>query len=277
MALVLGGGMMCNGCVWGRAAWWLIAALICAPAQAFGEVASHSPARPLPVASERPLGEGPHYFVQPASGNDAWEGTQERPWRTVGHAVTKLKAGDTLVLRGGTYYEHAKAALRGTAERPITLRAYPGELATLDGGLREFLDDPAAAWEACPGGATGEYRSQKQFPGLDVDAGEGPAVFGNFGDSLVPLQAYRFLGDLRSDNPFWNIDNKVGSESFVYCGPGVFYDRETGRIHCRLAHTKLSGLGEDNYRGVTDPRLIPLVIAGGDEPPLKLVGCQTVR
>ena len=46
---------------------------------------------------------------------------------------------------------------------------------------------------------------------------------------------YRFHGDLRSDNTYWNVENKVGGESVVYCGPGVFYDRETGRIHCRLA------------------------------------------
>ncbi|HEX5106556.1 MAG TPA: hypothetical protein VFV87_22205 [Pirellulaceae bacterium] len=238
--------------------------------------ASHQPARPLPMASERPLEEGPAWFVHPAEGNDEWEGTRERPWQTMGHAVTRLQAGQTLVLRGGTYYEHVAARLVGTIDKPITIRAFPGELAILDGGLREFFEQPDEAWEPCPGGAEGEFQSKKTYPELKAE-GDGPGVFGNFGDSLVPLQAYRFHGDLRSDNPFWNVENKVGSESFVYCGPGIFYNAETGRIHCRLAHTKLSGLGDDNYRGETDPRKISLIVAGGEEPPLALVSCQNVR
>jgi hypothetical protein len=180
-------------------------------------------------------------------------------------------------LRGGTYYEHVTARLGGTIAGPITIRAYPGELAVLDGGLREFFDEPAQAWEPDPDGAKGEFRSVKMYPGLAREAGDGPAVFGNFGDSLVPLQAYRFHGDLASDNPFWNVQNKVGGESFVYCGPGLFYDAASGRIHCRLAHTRLTGLGEDNYRGQTDPRGIALVVAGGDRPVLELLDCQNVR
>jgi len=241
------------------------------------EYRSHAPARPLPESGERPLDAGPIYFVHPSDGNDSWVGTRERPWRTIAHGVTKLKPGDTLALRGGTYYEHVVAQLAGTLAQPITIRSYPGEMAVIDGGLREFSDSPATAWEPCPGGAEGELRSVKRYEGLAKDAGEGPGVFGNFGDSLVPLQAYRFHGDLRSDNPFWNVANKVGDESFVYCGPGVFYDAATGRIHCRLAHTRLSGLGDDNYRGQTDPRKLPLVVAGGDRPPLELRECQNVR
>jgi hypothetical protein len=252
-------------------------ALLCAEDVASTKFRSHPPARPLADASDRPLERGPAYYVHPTDGKDTWEGTKERPWRTIAHGVTKLKPGDALVLRGGTYYEHVVAELTGTVEKPITIRSYPGELAILDGGLREFFDSPAQAWEPCPEGAAGEFRSVKSYEGLAQDAGEGPAVFGNFGDSLVPLQAYRFHGDLRSDNPFWNVQNKVGDESFVYCGPGVFFDVATGRIHCRLAHTKLSGLGDDNYRGEIDPRKLPLVIAGGDRPPLALRKCQNVR
>ena len=239
--------------------------------------ASHPPPRPLPAGRDRPLEPGPAYFVDPARGNDSWEGTREQPWRTLSHGVTKLAAGETLVLRGGTYYEHVPAHLTGSSDKPITIRAYPGELAVLDGGLREFFDEPVKAWEPDPAGANGEFRSVKTYPELGRETGDGPAVFGNFGDSLVPLQAYRFHGDLASDNPFWNVQNKVGSESFVYCGPGLFYDATSGRIHCRLAHTRLTGLGDDNYGRQTDPRNLPLVVAGGERPVLELRECQNVR
>jgi hypothetical protein len=244
---------------------------------------SHPPARPLPRANDRSLADGAMHFVDPTRGDDGSDGTIDRPWRTLAHSVAKLASGESLVLRGGTYYEHVTARLAGTHEQPIAIRSYPGELAILDGGLREFYESPDAAWEPCPEGAAGEFRSTKIYPGLAKGArlpdeeGQPPAVFGNFGDSLVPLQAYRYRGDLQSDNPFWNVQNKVGGESFVYCGPGVFYDAASGRIHCRFAHTQLSGLGNDNYRGETDPRTLPLVIAGGDRPVLELRECQNVR
>jgi hypothetical protein len=249
-----------------------------ADTQELSSWASHDPPRPLPRASERPLeADVPNYFVHPVGGDDANAGTENKPWRTIGHAVKRIKAGDTLVLRGGTYYEHVTASLVGTADKPITIRAYPGELAILDGGLWDFQNQAVTAWEPCPGGAAGEFRSTKAYPGLDADAGDGPAVFGNFGDSWLPLQAYRFHGDLKSDNPWWNVDNKVGGQDSVYCGPGIYYDPETGRIHCRLAHTKLPGLHEDNYTGETDPTKLSLVIAGGNAPPLRLERSQNVR
>jgi len=52
----------------------------------------------------------------------------------------------------------------------------------------------------------------------------------------------------------------------VYCGPGIWYDKDRGRIHVRLAHTNIR-LPEEaqhtvvNYRGERDPRRLPLVIA----------------
>ena len=231
------------------------------------EYRSHAPARPLPVASNRARSDGPAYFVA-TNGNDAHAGSEAQPWRTLAHAVGKLQPGDTLSLRGGTYHEHVATTLVGTAEKPITIRSDPGELAILDGGLREFLDDPATAWEPCPDGVPGEFWSTKTYSGLDPNAGDlKVSLLGNFADSMTPIHGYWNRGDLQSDNPFFNLNDgepksgKVGSAKHVYCGPGVWYDSATNRIHCRLAHTKLAGLGDNNYRGETDPRRMPLVLA----------------
>lgn len=239
---------------------WLVFALTHELA-ADADFVSHPPTRPLPVASSRPLAAGAARFVDPHRGNDDNPGAQAAPWKTVQHAVGRLQPGETLYLRGGVYFEHVTLRASGAAGRPITLRSYPGELAILDGGLPEFQTAPQSAWEPCPGGAAGEFRSVQTYPGLG-GAQDETNVLGNFGDSLVPLHGYRLLGDLRSDNPYWNVSNKVDDEEFVYCGPGVYYDPASGRIHARLAHTRLAGLGEDNYRGETDPRNVPLVIAG---------------
>ncbi len=217
-------------------------------------------------------------FVAAQAGDDANDGSEQKPWRTIQHAVRQLQPGETLVVRGGTYHEHVAGTASGTAEKPVTIRGYPGELVVLDGGLPEFQLSPQTAWEPCPDGAPGEFRSVKTYANLHT-RNEGVHLFGHFADSMIPLHGYRLHGDLRSDNVYWNLDNKVGKEEFIYCGPGVFYDAATGRIHARLAHTRMKYLAdEDNYTGETDPRKLSLVIgAASHGPTLSLKDCHYVR
>jgi hypothetical protein len=235
-----------------------------------GTFRSHPPMRPLPAASGRPRAPGPAFFVDPAKGDDTNDGSEARPWRSLAHAVTRLEPGHTLYLRGGVYRGHVTLKLAGTAEKPITLRAYPGELAVLDGGLADFAADPADAWEPAPDGVKGEFRSVKAYKGL------GERVMGSFLDSMVPLHGYRHLIDLRSDNEFWNLGNKLDPKKGIYCGPGLWYDGKTGHVHARLAHTTLPVLGDDHYRGETDPRKLPLLVAGA-KTPLRIEKCRHLR
>ncbi len=222
--------------------------------------ASHPPTRPLPVPHQREMTKGAKYFVDARQGSDQNSGTQAAPWQTLAHGSAKLQPGDTLYLRAGTYYEHVEITCSGNAEQPITIAGYPGEIAVIDGGLREFFEQPQTAWEVCPDGVPGEFRSAKTYP--ELGAG-GVSVMGNFGDSMVPLHGYRLLSDLRCNSSYWNVGEKVGDdEGSVYCGPGVWYNAATGHIHARLAHTNLDALHDDNYVGETDPRKISLVIAG---------------
>ena len=104
--------------------------------------ASHPPMHPLPAAANRPLASGTARYVDP-KGDDRQEGSKERPWKTLAYAVKQLHAGDVLYLRGGTYYETVIVHASGTAEKPTTIRAYPGELAIIDAGFREFYESPA--------------------------------------------------------------------------------------------------------------------------------------
>jgi hypothetical protein len=201
----------------------------------------------MPVASAQ--------FADAKNGDDSQDGSRERPWKTIAHAVRQLKPGDTLCLRGGTYCETVSVKASGTAEKPITIRAHRDELVIIDAGYREFFEDPAHAWEPYPEGVEGEFRSTKSYPG-----GGG---FGNFGDSMVPFHRYMTFADLRSRYEFWRpeLENRSDDASGIYGGPGTRRDPETGRIHIRLAHTQLEGLGEHAYRGEQDPRKLPLVIA----------------
>ncbi len=225
------------------------------PCSAADALRAHPPMRPLPEPSHRPMVATTARFVDAVKGDDSQPGTKEQPGKTIAHAIRQLKPGETLCLRGGTYYEAVTVRVSGTAEKPITIRAHPGELAIIDAGFREFYEDPANAWEPYPEGGEGEFRSTKAYP-----SGGG---FGNFGDSMVPFHRYMTFADLRSQNELWRpeLENRSDDPGGIYAGPGTRRDSETGRIHIRLSHTRLDGLGAHAYRGETDPRKLPLVIA----------------
>jgi len=79
-------------------------------------------------------------------GDDANDGSMDRPWRTVAYAVSHLEGGHTLYIRQGTYhlasgdvngtYDPNRDVLSppsGEAGKPTVIRAYPGEEAVVDG------------------------------------------------------------------------------------------------------------------------------------------------
>ena len=109
-------------------------------AAAEGEFPSHPPMRPLPTPFQHNLVEGSRYFADADKGDDAHDGSLQKAWKTVQHAVRRLKPGDTLYLRGGTYREKVRLTRSGTAEAPIVIASHPGELAVVDGGLGEFFE-----------------------------------------------------------------------------------------------------------------------------------------
>lgn len=232
---------------------------------------SHPPQRPLPPLTKRPLATGKAFFVDVKKGNDTAVGAEATPWRTVNHALKRLQPGDTLYLRGGIYHENVYCAVAGRKDAPITIRGYPGERVIVDGGMPEFLDNPADAWVPFSQGAPGEYRSAKAYRNVRD-------VVGLFGDSNIGLQTYWHTMDLRAANELWIDDpEKKIMVMPIYCGPGLYYDKQTGYIHCRLGHTHLDLLGSANYRGETDPRKLPLVIAPFRSVPLVVDQAMHVR
>jgi hypothetical protein len=67
--------------------------------------ASHPATRAMVEPPFRPMAAGPAYFVNASQGDDEQDGTIERPWKTIQHALGELQPGDTLYLREGTYFE----------------------------------------------------------------------------------------------------------------------------------------------------------------------------
>ena len=65
------------------------------------------------------------------SASDAGAGTEAAPWRTILKAVKTARAGETVLIKRGTYPENESGAVSvaysGTAGSPITFAAYPGD------------------------------------------------------------------------------------------------------------------------------------------------------
>jgi len=235
------------------------------PAEAGPPAMKSHPALHHPVFSfEKKLLEGPLFYVDAAKGSDANPGSKDQPWKTIQHALPFLAPGDTLLLRGGTYFENVYCAVVGTKDKPITIRSYPGEVAILDGGFSEYQTNPAEAWE--PGEAAGEFVSKRSHRNIRD-------VLGLFGDSNIGLQTYWHLEYLLASGE----KTAAGNSIPFYCGPGIFYDKETGKIHIRMAPTTQDHPGFVNYSGETDPRKLPLVIAPFRSVPLHVDQAMHVR
>lgn len=227
---------------------------------------SHPPMRPLPTPSSRPMAKGPSCFVDPERGSDIRAGTESAPWKTIHHAICHVPASGTLYLRGGVYYENVRIGRVARADAPLTICSYPGELAVIDGGLREFVESPQTAWEKIPGRVPDYFRSVRAYPNFRH-------VLGWFGDSMVPLLTYQARIDIEETERIYF--EQARGKPFplpLYFGPGVWYDPETGHIYARLTNTHYGAdfdyPGTADYRGVRDPREVPIVISPYNALPL---------
>ncbi|MCX7002512.1 MAG: hypothetical protein NTV22_04480 [bacterium] len=90
---------------------------------------------------------GQTYYVA-TNGSDSAAGGFAAPWRTIQKAAGVMLAGDTCLVRGGTYRESVVPANSGTTAARISYRAYTGETAVINGGepLTDWTSVGAGVW-----------------------------------------------------------------------------------------------------------------------------------
>lgn len=91
---------------------------------------------PTPILSTptpTPIATNAKYLA--TNGNDANSGSITAPWANIYTALTKLKPGDTLYIRSGTYNFGGVnyTSVAGTATSPILITNYPGESVVFNG------------------------------------------------------------------------------------------------------------------------------------------------
>ncbi|MDQ2687750.1 MAG: DUF1565 domain-containing protein, partial [Armatimonadota bacterium] len=79
------------------------------------------------------------YVVSP-TGSDANPGSSVKPFQTIDKAAQTAQAGDTVIVKAGTYREAVHLRHSGTAEAPITFVAQPLGSVTISG------TDPLMGW-----------------------------------------------------------------------------------------------------------------------------------
>jgi hypothetical protein len=175
---------------------------------------------------------GATYYMA-TNGSDSASGSQASPWKTLDASAAKLSAGDTLILRGGTYYERGiEIDIQGSASSPITIRAMAGESPVIDGGSQEFRTPGNDDWELV-NAATHLYRSKSSYT---------DGIFGgylSYGGKDYKLVSYESMGHLTTSNQRY-------SSGDIYVGQGLRGD--AGRIYVRLEKGELQ-----QVQGITDP------------------------
>ncbi len=93
--------------------------------------APHPPTHPLGVGRAMPRG---NHLRQPHGHDETGDGSEARPFYSLRHAANQAAAGGTICVRGGVYTAAQETIIaRGTADKPILIRPYPGEQPILDG------------------------------------------------------------------------------------------------------------------------------------------------
>jgi hypothetical protein len=73
------------------------------------------------------------FFVSPSGSDTNGDGSFGNPWQTIAYAIDRVNPGDALYLRAGIYHEQLITVRDGTSSAPITIAAWNGEAAVIDG------------------------------------------------------------------------------------------------------------------------------------------------
>ena len=101
------------------------------------------------------------YYVA-TNGSDSADGSIGSPLRTIQQAANRADAGDTVVVRAGTYRETVTPAHSGTSSKPITFKPYDGERVTSSGADRVtgWSLNGGSVYKADQGWSLGDGRNQ---------------------------------------------------------------------------------------------------------------------
>ena len=155
------------------------------------EIGQCLPCSPYATCSTEPI----QWYVDPVDGSYEHPGTRAKPFRTLTKAMSHVRPGHTLNLRGNAYYPPTSftTSFSGTREKPITVQAYIEPYAVFDGGYPELREAPNDAWEQVPGGHPEEWRTKAVYKPLNNSGNPDDIYWGEIMGRKVRLLAYTAL------------------------------------------------------------------------------------
>ena len=200
---------------------------------------------------------GAVYYASP-TGSDSNSGTIDQPWKTFNYAQGQLAAGDTLYLRGGTYFESSTVSItrQGNASAWITIQSYPGEQATISGTLPYYMTAPNSEWVVVDSNIN-LYRTTRTFSGLPTNGESFYPGAWLINDDISIIQ-YGNSANMDSTNYTLN-----GMTPF-YNGPGIM-PRDNNYLYIRLEPNPydlndISGNPITPVPSIYNPNLIPIAV-----------------
>ena len=85
------------------------------------------------------------YYVSNSIGDDTSDGSIDSPFETIGKAISKIDAGDSVIIRGGLYHEEILIDnLNSSISSPTLIKSFDGETVVIDGTIEilgQWSDD----------------------------------------------------------------------------------------------------------------------------------------
>jgi hypothetical protein len=209
------------------------------------------------------------YYVSP-NGDDGNTGTINTPFKTINTALNKAVAGDTVMARGGIYYEKISFPKSGTSEKNITLKAYAGEKPVIDGS--KIL---VTGWQALVTFNAVRYITIEGFDICNLFSSthntdpEGIYIYGNSKDitikncNIYNIKSSATLNDWRSGHAILVIGNGTAAISNLVITGCTVHDTQTGTSENITLAGNVDGF-TISHNTLYNTENIGIIIAGGD-------------
>lgn len=237
---------------------------------------------------------GSTYCVAPPpAGDDRNSGAENAPWATPSVGMSRLRDGDTLIIRWGVYNDmgsfdpvRSDITVIGLDESGSDSFTDPDRGPLINGTVPGYSEVNNDLWEPYEGDDAGGpiWRTRAEY---DTRT-EPPYVGGVFEFEGRRYQLIRYVNG-KSYKNLLTKEQRIDSKTYwrdggpVYCGPGLFFDRDgvidstrKKRIYIRLEQTEfmqgLAGLP-------TDPRQVAIFVsdAGRARIEINRYGENTIR
>jgi hypothetical protein len=216
-----------------------------------------------PVAS-------PHLYYVSVNGADANSGKMNAPFQSINAALSLAIPGDTVIVRGGTYYDKVMFPRSGVKDKFITLKAYPGEKPVIDGSKIMV-----SGWLSLVTISNVRYISLEGFDICNLTSSafntdpEGIAINGDSHDitikncNIYNIKSNASLADWRSGHAILVIGNGTTAITNLVITGCTVHDTQTGTSENVTLAGNIDGF-IFSHNKVYDTENIGIIVAGGD-------------